>query len=111
MNPDLHPSAFDAAREKARSTLLDLLGAHINPQVADSIADAALRAGLEMVAANRIADPGAEGYGQPVHWLVYNAMHQRALRAEHVLDAAGLMDAPIPSGTFAPAQRTAPTTT
>ncbi|MFB7649347.1 hypothetical protein ACFC0S_16185 [Streptomyces sp. NPDC056084] len=97
MTPDKHPSAYAAAREKARTALRDLLGQHVDPQVADAIADAALEAGLEMVAANRIADPGHEGYGEPVHWIVYNAMHERALRAEHALTAA-LRTTPMPTG-------------
>ncbi|MCZ0983844.1 hypothetical protein O1L60_44585 [Streptomyces diastatochromogenes] len=103
MTPDKHPSAYAAAREKARTVLRDLLGQHVDPQVADTIADAALEAGLEMVAANQIADPSFEGYGEPVHWIIYNAMHKRALRAEHALDAA-LRNTPSPTGTDGGAQ-------
>lgn len=86
--PDAHPSVFRAGRAKARTTLRDLLGEHVAPEVADQISDAALTVALELVAANRIATPGNEGYGEPVHWVTYNAMHQRALRAEHALEDA-----------------------
>ncbi|MEV1042955.1 hypothetical protein AB0J01_41305 [Streptomyces sp. NPDC050204] len=88
--PDAHPSVFAASRTAARARLHDLLGDLVADQVADEISDASLTAGLELVAANRIADPNSEGFGDPVHWSVYNAMHQRALRAEHALEAAGL---------------------
>ncbi|MER5302238.1 hypothetical protein ABT039_22645 [Streptomyces lasiicapitis] len=84
--PDAHPSVFAAGRAKARARLRELLGEHVDPQVADEICDAALAPALELIAANRIATPGSEGYGDPVHWSVYNAMHQRALRAEHALE-------------------------
>lgn len=93
MTPDKHPSVYAAAREKGRTTLHALLGEHVAPVVADAITDAALEAGLEMAAANRLVEPGADGYGHPVEWLVYNAMHQRALRAEYALERAGL---PVP---------------
>ncbi|MFC8570718.1 hypothetical protein ACFUIW_33675 [Streptomyces sp. NPDC057245] len=92
--PDAHPSVFLAGREKARTKLRELLGEHVAPEVADQISDAALTAALELVAANRIATPGNEGYGEPVHWATYNAMHQRALRAEYALKDAGVEQAP-----------------
>ncbi|MER0443081.1 hypothetical protein ABR738_00570 [Streptomyces sp. Edi4] len=88
MTPDQRPSVYDAARENGHAALRTLLGAHVAPTIADAITNAALQAGLEMLAANRITDPGSAGYGEPVHWLVYNAMHERALRAEHALEAA-----------------------
>lgn len=96
--PDAHPSVFAAGREAARAALCNLLGRHIDLQVADQISDAVLTAGLELIAANRIAEPGAEGFGHPVHWTVYNAMHQRALRAEYALEDAGLQTPPPPAG-------------
>ncbi|MFF2571103.1 hypothetical protein [Streptomyces sp. NPDC058084] len=93
---DAHPSVFAAGREAARAKLRNLLGEHVDGLVADEISNATLTAGLELVDANRLTDPAADGHGHPVDWSVYNAMHQRALRAEHALKAAGL-EVPVPS--------------
>ncbi|MDX3165911.1 hypothetical protein PV516_19175 [Streptomyces scabiei] len=85
---DDHPSVFAAGREKARAKLRELLGTLVAETVADQISDAVLNEALPLIAANRLTEPSAEGYGQPVHWATYNALHKRALRAEHALEAA-----------------------
>lgn len=80
---DAAPAVRDAGRRAARHKLDGLIPDHLAEQVANEIADAVLEAVLPQIAAARVAVPGAEGYGEPVHWTVYNAMHQRALYAEY----------------------------
>ncbi|MFJ9381848.1 hypothetical protein [Streptomyces sp. NPDC101455] len=87
-SPDDHHSVYLAGQTKARAVLRELFGGHVAETVADEIAEAVLNEALPLDAANRIAIPGAEGYGEPVHWTVYNAMHKRAVRAENALGEA-----------------------
>ncbi|WP_435058451.1 hypothetical protein [Streptomyces sp. bgisy060] len=81
---DDHPSVRDAGREAARRVLRTVFAGHEMGPLAAQIADDVIDCVLPMIAANRIT-PGAEGYGEPVHWTVYNAMHLRASRAENAL--------------------------
>jgi hypothetical protein len=85
---DQDPAARDVARGAARNTLRRLLLGHLGDQIADEIADEVLDAALTQIVADRISTPGSEGYGNPVHWTVYNAMHQRALYAGYAIKNA-----------------------
>lgn len=82
---DQDPTVRSVARAAARNTLRRLLLGHLGDQIADAIADEVLDAALAQIVADRIATPGSEGYGDPVHWTVYNAMHQRALYAGYAI--------------------------
>ncbi|MEU3704768.1 hypothetical protein AB0E82_21070 [Streptomyces anulatus] len=82
--PDDHPSVRDAGRAAARRVLRTVFAGHELGPLAAQISDDIVDCVLPMIAANRIT-PRAEGYGEPVHWSVYNAMHLRALRAENAL--------------------------
>lgn len=83
--PDDHPSVRDEAREAARRVLSTVFDGHGVGPLAEKVADDIVDCVLPMITANRIITPGAEGYGDPVHWTVYNAMHKRANRAENAL--------------------------
>jgi hypothetical protein len=85
---DQTPAAREVARAAARNTLRRLLLGHLGDQIANAIADEVLEAALSQIVADRISVPGAEGYGEPVHWTVYNAMHERALYTSYALDNA-----------------------
>jgi hypothetical protein len=79
---DQAPAAREVARAAARNTLRRLLLGHLGDQIADAIADEVLDAALAQIVADRISTPGSEGWGEPVHWTVYNAMHERALAVD-----------------------------
>ncbi|PZT71562.1 hypothetical protein [Streptomyces sp. AC1-42T] len=116
--PDDHPSVRDAGREAARRVLRTVFGGQELGPLAAQISDDIVDCVLPMIAANRIT-PRAEGYGEPVHWSVYNAMHLRALRAENALrtcadehgpycpqrEAGGWDDGPKPEHPMARAYR------
>lgn len=85
---DQDPEARTVARAAARNTLRRLLLGHLGDQIADTIADEVLDAALTQIVADRISTPGSDGWGEPVHWTVYDAMHQRALYAGYALKGA-----------------------
>lgn len=85
---DQDPGTREVARGAARNALRRLLLGHLGDQIADAIADEVLDAALAQIVADRISIPGSEGYGNPVHWTVYNAMHERALYSGYVIDKA-----------------------
>jgi hypothetical protein len=89
---DITPAAYDAARTAARWKLKQTVGDLISPSIADQIADVAAEKAVSMSAADLITKPHQPGYGGPVSWLVYNAMHLRALRAENMLRSMGVTD-------------------
>ncbi len=82
---DQTPAAREVARGAARNTLRRLLLGHLGDQIAEVIADEVLDAALAQIVADRISTPGSKGWGEPVHWTVYNAMHQRALYAGYAI--------------------------
>lgn len=91
---DITPAAYDAARTAARWTAKQTIGDHISisTDLVDRIADEAAEKAVAMSAADSITEPHQPGYGEPVSWIVYNAMHQRALRAEMMLHNMGVTD-------------------
>lgn len=82
---DQVPAARQVARGAAGNTLRRLMLGHLGDQIPNEIADQVLEAVMAQILADRISTPGAEGWGEPVHWTVYNAMHQRALYAGYAL--------------------------
>lgn len=91
---DITPAAYDAARTAARWKVKQTIGEHIaiSPTLVDEIADVAAEKAVSMSAADLITNPNQPGYGDPVSWLAYNAMHLRALRAENMLRSMGVTD-------------------